>query len=177
MTDYWQNRAMQLEDELREARAKLHSLGNQLRGYVEDRFYSKVKKEETGCWVWTAFKNSQGYGKFSYYGKQRLAHRISWEFSNGSIPEGVVVCHRCDNPSCVNPDHLFLGTVDENVADRNTKGRTASCSRHGRAKLSLEDVKEIRELGDDFTRSELGRVYGVSAHQIYQIVSGRQWIT
>ena len=86
------------------------------------RFWDKVEKTD-GCWVWTASKNRQGYGYFRFDGKMRKAHRMAWLFAIGEIPEGMMVCHSCDNPSCVNPEHLWLGTGQDNMDDMNTKGR------------------------------------------------------
>jgi anaerobic ribonucleoside-triphosphate reductase activating protein len=83
---------------------------------VAERFWSKVEKG-AGCWLWKAGKQSQGYGGFWYKGHTQQAHRVAWELANGSIPEGLVVCHRCDNPGCVRPAHLFLGTVEDNNSD------------------------------------------------------------
>jgi len=89
------------------------------------RFLSKVSLQITsGCWVWTGFRNAQGYGHFALDGyKVGRAHRASWVLHRGSIPTGLCVLHRCDNPSCVNPDHLFLGTDADNAHDRDAKGR------------------------------------------------------
>jgi hypothetical protein len=88
-----------------------------------DRFWTKVQKSD-GCWQWTAYRDPMGYGRFRLNGEARLAHRVSWEMHNGSIsPEDLCVLHKCDNPSCVNPDHLFLGDRIANVADMVAKGR------------------------------------------------------
>jgi hypothetical protein len=83
-----------------------------------DSFWNKVNKT-SGCWIWTA-ANKDGYGRYSNSG---YAHRISWEMHFGKIPAGMFVCHKCDNPPCVNPDHLFLGTNQDNVNDMRAKGR------------------------------------------------------
>ena len=143
---------------------------------------------ETGCWEWQQGKNDQGYGmtygkESKKYGTER-AHRIYYIRKYGPIPDGMNVCHHCDNPACVNPDHLFLGTQKDNMLDCSAKerswnytypdnqvGKNNSC-----AKLIESDVKEIRKLyRQGFSQSHLGRQFGVSQGQIWRIVHRLSW--
>lgn len=94
------------------------------------RFWSRVDKSND-CWTWLALKNHSGYGLFSINDKMYRAHRVSYTISVGEIPTGLLVCHRCDNPGCVNPSHLFVGTDSDNRLDSKSKGRTAKGDRHG----------------------------------------------
>ena len=90
---------------------------------IDDRFWEKVRKTR-GCWYWTASTDPLGYGFFHVSGRKKVrAHRVAWELTNGPIPQGMLVCHTCDHPSCVRPDHLFLGTNDDNLKDMARKGR------------------------------------------------------
>lgn len=89
-----------------------------------ERFWSKVNKSD-GCWMWTTGKNRSGYGMFKANKKMFISSRLSYQLQNGEIPKGMFVCHKCDNPSCVNPDYLFLGTPQDNVDDMIAKGRQA----------------------------------------------------
>ena len=111
-----------------------------------DRFWAKVSKTD-GCWLWRASVDRWGYGQIGSSGKPRTmlkAHRVSWEFAYGAIPDGLSVLHRCDTPACVRPEHLFLGTQQDNVADMNAKGRNRFQRQNPALKLSEEQVRAIR---------------------------------
>lgn len=142
------------------------------------RLLEKVAKDvKTGCWNWTAARYTNGYGHFMLSeGNDRPAHRVSYEFHCGPIPDGIFVCHHCDNRLCINPDHLFLGTPAENMADMVAKGRhgTLRGIECGRAILNESDVLAIRA-AVGVTQKELGLRYGVGARQISYIRSGKSW--
>jgi len=89
---------------------------------TQDSFWRKVDiKGPDDCWNWLAGKSGSGYGSFEYEGKTRNAHKLSWEFTNGPVPAGLLVCHKCDNPACCNPSHLYLGTHSDNACDKITR--------------------------------------------------------
>src|SRR4029077_19707477 len=103
---------------------------------LDDRFWTKVRRGNDGeCWEWTAYKSPKGYGRFQVGGivGPRFAHRLSYEAHIGRIPEGLFVLHRCDNPACVNPDHLWLGSKADNNRDMTDKGRRRSNPPKGEA--------------------------------------------
>ena len=89
---------------------------------VKERIENRIVKDVSGCWLWQGHLRD-GYGQVSVLGKPKAVHRIYWELINGTIPEGILVCHRCDVRNCINPSHLFLGTVKENMQDKIKKGR------------------------------------------------------
>lgn len=136
------------------------------------RFWSKVIKG-VDCWKWDAARLTDGYGSFSIKGKTQRAHRVAWELANGEIPGGVHVLHRCDNPSCVNPTHLFLGTNRDNIVDSISKGRTNRGTKNGGHKLSEAQVREIRSSSD--TLHSLANRYGISIGHAYDIRKRLKW--
>lgn len=125
------------------------------------------------CWEWPHARTPRGYGRQVVGGRIEYAHRLSFRAFNGPIPEGQNVCHRCDNPPCWNPAHLFAGSSVANNRDRDLKGRGYHGERHHAAKLTAEDVREIR--ASHQTGVELAREYGVSPFTIYKLLHGRSW--
>jgi len=135
------------------------------------------KKSSDECWIWTGAKTSAGYGAFSINGKVIGAHRAAWIIEHGSIPVGVCVCHKCDNPICVNPSHLFLGTIAENNADREKKNRTLCCEDNPQSKLSNKQAREILQLyaTGGITKTSLAKRYSVSISAISLLVKRKTW--
>ncbi len=146
----------------------------------EDRFWDKVDKScVNGCWVWSAYcrKNRRGYGVFGFKaGLIKEAHRFSYELAFGPFDESLFVLHKCDNPPCVNPAHLFLGTRADNTADMLAKGRQARGERQGGAKLTSEQVIDLCKRFDAGESAlSLSRELGVNESRVYAITSGRSW--
>lgn len=129
------------------------------------------------CWQWTDSLTAKGYGRFSYNGKAERAHRVSWLLHRGPIPHGMLVCHRCDNPGCVNPEHLFLGTPAANMADMDAKGRRVNAppigekARH--AKLTSQQVIAIRAAVG--SNREIAERYGITAANVGYIRRRQSW--
>lgn len=147
---------------------------------LEERFWPKVQKTET-CWIWTGRPNPGGYGQINSGGKHGwplLAHRVSYEWAwDAPIPRSICVLHHCDNRMCVRPDHLFLGTRPDNMADKIAKGRQLRGTDHPLAKLTWEQVAEIKRrytLGG-VSYATLGQEYGVDFGRIGRIVRNEAW--
>jgi hypothetical protein len=149
--------------------------------FIEERFWSKVdKKSDDECWEWTASKTKDGYGYFHPHGTETvLAHRQSYEMFVGKIPKGMYVCHHCDNPPCVNPNHLFLGNQLDNMRDMLNKGRKTRKQgiQHPKAKLTENDVLFIRETRINKTHSqkELATMFNVAVITIDRVSNRRNW--
>jgi hypothetical protein len=142
----------------------------------KENFLEKVT-ERDGCWIWTACIRDFGYGLFSMgYGRTINAHIASYRIFVGEIPKKKFVLHKCDNPPCVNPDHLFLGTQADNMADKTTKNRQAKGERHGMSKLTSEAVSDIRKRYAEGTiKARLAEEYGISRTHVARVINGSIW--
>lgn len=140
----------------------------------EQRFFDRVDKTEN-CWFWKGLKTKRGYGVCKKLGKNITTHRISYEMHKGSIPDGMCVLHKCDNRCCVNPDHLVLGTHQDNLDDMFCKNRHIKGEKSCKSKLTEAQVIEIRNLSKDNTKNQLANMFNVSPHTIYSVVSRRSW--
>lgn len=148
----------------------------------KERFWSHVNRGDSdSCWEWQAGKTPRGYGRTSVKGHRSLqAHRVAWEVTYGKVPNGLEVCHKCDNPPCCNPNHLFVGTHAENMRDAVNKRRfpRRPGSRSGRAKLNDEIVNDIRQryVKGNISQRALAREYGVTQRLIWNILHKIAWI-
>ena len=160
-------------------RAKRLPPGDHLTRTLEERFWAKVRLDEDGCWEWTAHRDRKGYGALGRGGAVVKAHRLSWELHNGPIPIGMAVCHACDNPPCVRPDHLFLGTIGDNNRDMQLKGRASGGTRGEQQHLSVLTADDVREIRARAAAGEphrsIGATYGVVKSTISKIVTGKNW--
>ncbi|RUR38499.1 HNH endonuclease [Vreelandella populi] len=146
-----------------------------------ERFHEKyIVDEESGCWLWQAAKRSTGYGAMKVGGLKESAHRISYTVFKGPIPEGLWVLHKCDNPQCVNPNHLFAGTPLANSQDMHAKGRQRYVGQKGkdnpRSVLTENQVKEVIKLiAKGMTNRAIANRFGVSHGAISLIRLGKCW--
>jgi hypothetical protein len=138
---------------------------------IDDLFWSKIEvRSSDECWPWKACLDKKGYGKWSTgpsYGLSTKSHRVAWQLKKGTIPSGIYVCHVCDNPSCCNPDHLWLGTALDNTRDMMKKGR------YTQHKLTAKEVEEIRTSGD--SQRSCAKRFGVCHSTIGRIRKGLIW--
>lgn len=147
------------------------------------RFNKKFIKTNK-CWIWTASKSDFGYGIFRYKNKNEYAHRVSWKINFGEIPASMFVCHKCDNPKCVNPKHLFLGTPKDNVTDMYFKRRDRGYFKthppkgefNVNVKINSEIAKEIKKLiSAGFSGSVIARKFCISKYIVSRIKTGKAW--
>lgn len=142
-----------------------------------EKFWNKINRSGK-CWNWTGCINNGGYGSFNLNGKIVMAHRFSWEFyNNQKIPDRHVVMHICDNPKCVNPKHLMIGTRKDNMQDASQKLRCGHGERNGMAKLTESQVLKIKELykSTQHTISAIASMFNVAYITIWQIVHNVRW--
>ena len=148
------------------------------------KFWNNVNKT-SNCWLWTGYINEKGYGRLRYGGKLVYAHRLSYLLHNQQLPSDLCVLHKCDNPPCVNPDHLFLGTKKQNNEDMASKGRQffqrcpeeTQGEKHRNSRLTNSDVLEIRRMSLEGVKNvRLSEKFGVTKTMIGYIVSRKNWI-
>ena len=157
-----------------------------LRKTIEQRFWEKVNQAgPDDCWPWTRARRSKGYGQFRIRTGEspQIASRVAWGLTYGDIPEGLVVCHKCDNPPCCNPRHLFLGTPEENTADMVAKGRHALASPAAVAELvvrvrrltdsQIAEVRQLRSRG--MSHRAIAARFDVHHSTITRLLNGRHW--
>ena len=151
-----------------------------------DRFMKKVDKNgpvmphmDTECWTWLAAKNAKGYGKFLFNGENSLAHRVSCTLHNIKIPSGMCACHKCDNRACVNPEHIFIGTILDNTMDMVKKGRQRGGNglygeTNKQSKITEDDVKYIRN-HPNTPLPKLAEKFNVGKGNIWMIRHNKTW--
>lgn len=145
-----------------------------------DRFWNKVEipTDPSHCWLWVASQDQFGYGRFRFEGKNRHAHRVAWILLNGDILKGLWVLHRCDNPQCVNPGHLFLGTAFDNNRDMFKKGRQGDrkYDKNGRAKITKIQAIEIKRRRLEGEKcAPIAKQFGLSEAAVSYIGIGKNW--
>jgi hypothetical protein len=143
----------------------------------QERFFQKIKKTEA-CWIWTGRKNWKGYGEVKCNNKSYKSHRLSWIIHFGCIPEKMCILHKCDNPCCVNPNHLFLGTHQDNMIDMFQKGRgnRAFGTRVTPSKLNEEKVRSLRnDFYSGMKRDDILMKYSISKRAMYLVAKRITW--
>lgn len=145
------------------------------RAPMTERIAKHTRRAANGCLEWTGALNDAGYGRLIDGRRNVRAHRANWELHNGPIPDGLLVLHRCDNPKCVDPKHLFLGTNTDNIRDMVCKGRGLVGEHHGNSRTTLADVQAIRAASPSLTHKELADIFHLSFQQVSRIRRGEAW--
>lgn len=141
-----------------------------------ERFYDRILENANGCWIWQRGLDKNGYGRSSINRKGVQAHRVSWVIHKGKIPDGMQVLHRCDNPPCVNPEHLFLGNNADNMTDKMKKNRQTRGHDVNTSKINASDVFRIRGLlSEGWSGRKISKLLGLKDHHVYDIKNGRSW--
>lgn len=144
----------------------------------DKRLWPRVNRgSPSECWEWTGARTKAGYGLLTIRYKNYLAHRLAWELHGQTkIPDGVFICHHCDNPACCNPSHLFLGSQADNIRDAAKKGRMPKGEKHISTGLTEDDVRQIRYFGyTDMTKKAIGERFGISRQAVTDILLKRTW--
>jgi len=144
---------------------------------IKERFFSKIEKTDT-CWIWNSVRLTGNYGYFKYLGKYVRAHRMSYILANGHIPDNLLVLHTCDNPPCVNPEHLYLGTQKDNIKDKFDRGRNPNVngSKNPVSKLSENEVLKIRELNKEkYSNEIIAKMFSIDSSAVSLIINRKRW--
>jgi hypothetical protein len=153
--------------------------GTGTHGTPAERYERFAVRTDAGCWSWSGATSEHGYAKVG----SQFGHRLAWEIHNGPIPDGLFVLHRCDNPPCTNPDHLFLGTHADNMADATAKGRLNGRPNRPRgeqvknSKLTVAKVRELRKLAlAGRSTQALAALFGVSDDCVRSVITRKRWV-
>lgn len=144
---------------------------------LQERFEKHIYYSIDGCWYWTSSISPEGYGRISVNGVNKRASRVSYELHKGDFDHSLMVCHTCDNRSCVNPDHLFLGSAKDNYDDMVRKDRwdRARGADHGKSRLTIPEVLAIREMNGKFDLFKIAENFNVSHGCVYAVIKRITW--
>jgi len=153
-----------------------HGVKTRITNCPQAAFAEKVEPKSYGCWEWAAATSDFGYGQFWYDGYMQVAHRVAYEFVNGD-PGDLCVCHHCDNPPCVRPSHLFLGTREDNNRDAKQKGRKPKGTEHHFCEITEQQAREIKQkmVNDGVSGYKIADEYEISSSHAYCIKNGKNW--